>query len=358
MRKYVDNICIGLEHFIDKIGYQSSVYNSNNETIKYLVGDVSGASSIFINKYNADASILPNNCILRVIYYVWYLLCYDSKYVELYCTGRLTFIYACLAKIFARKLIVILRGTEFNGGRQLLTSNLLSLKISDVIIAKEYNLLDSIEKYSLLGKTSFLHNAIPQFDVSPEYIERDIDIIFLNTPRSSRNVLFLIDVLKKILDIKPQLNVVLAGFSVLNRKSGHIEESYQKQVLRKIEDLGLENEIDLLGFVDDSRSLLMRSKIFVFPANVVFCNYTLLEAMSVGAVPIVLNGEGADLIVDDKVNGRINNLDVDAFVESILECLNDSTWIDYSNHAQNKILTDYSINVWYEKMFNIKKACW
>lgn len=50
MRKYVDNICIGLEHFIDKVGYQSSVYNKNGETIKYLINDVSGKSEVFINK--------------------------------------------------------------------------------------------------------------------------------------------------------------------------------------------------------------------------------------------------------------------------------------------------------------------
>lgn len=39
-KEYVDTICVGLECFSNKIGYQSDVYAKNEETIKYLVCDV------------------------------------------------------------------------------------------------------------------------------------------------------------------------------------------------------------------------------------------------------------------------------------------------------------------------------
>ena len=354
MRKYVDNICIGLEHFIDKVGYQSSVYNKNGETIKYLINDVSGKSEVFINKYNADAYILPNNAILRLFSYVFILMNYRSKYVELYCTGRLTVFYALFAKIFFRKLVVILRGTEFDGKVQSLSLNLYTLKMANVIIVKEYNLLKSIQKYSLEYKTSFLHNAVPQSNSSLEYTEREIDILFLNTPRASRNVLFLIDVFAQILKEKPYLNIVIAGFSVLDRSDNHIEEDYQYEVLHKIEKIGLKNKIKTLGFVSNSHSLLSISKIFIFPADIIFCNYTLLEALSYGCVPIISNGEGAELIIDDEVDGRINNLDINDFVYSILDCLNCDIWNHYSINAKFKIKTGFSIETWYQNISKIK----
>ena len=57
-KEYVDTICVGLGYFSNKIGYQSDVYAKNEETIKYLVGDVSGNSQKFIDKYNANAQIV------------------------------------------------------------------------------------------------------------------------------------------------------------------------------------------------------------------------------------------------------------------------------------------------------------
>lgn len=63
--------------------------------------------------------------------------------------------------------------------------------------------------------------------------------------------------------------------------------------------MGLDRKIQILGFVNNSEELLKKSKLFIFPANIVFCNNALLEAMSFGCVPVVANGEGAYRIVND-----------------------------------------------------------
>lgn len=76
--------------------------------------------------------------------------------------------------------------------------------------------------------------------------------------------------------------------------------------------------------------------------------------MSYGCVPIISNGEGAELIIDDEVDGRINNLDINDFVYSILDCLNCDIWNHYSINAKFKIKTGFSIETWYQNISKIK----
>lgn len=48
--KKIENktICVGLDNFMDKIGYQSDVYKKNGEQIRYLVIDTTGTSHFFL----------------------------------------------------------------------------------------------------------------------------------------------------------------------------------------------------------------------------------------------------------------------------------------------------------------------
>lgn len=357
MKKF-DTLCVGLEHFIDKIGYQAYIYQTHGERIKYLVSDVSGNSKEFSLKYNADVEIVPKSIVGRMYNYIKNLISCKNSYIELYLTGKLSLFYAIIGKLFRKKIIVILRGLEFDGSRFIKKLNILTLKIADKIIAKEINLINSCRENKFENKTEFLHNCVPiiKDTTIKNYKDRDIDIIFLNTPRHGRNVLFLIDVLYKILQINPNLKITLAGFSVLNKMTSPIEADYQYEVLKHIENLRLSENLQIMGFVDNSRELLMKSKIFILPANTIFCNYTLLEAMSMGCVPVVANGEGAHLIVDDKENGEICGLSISEFSDSINRCLNESVWKKYSTQAKDKIDKKFSIEAWYGRLKKIKNS--
>lgn len=102
--------------------------------------------------------------------------------------------------------------------------------------------------------------------------------------------------------------------------------------------------------------MLRRSKIFVFPAEIVFCNYALLESMSYGCVPVVADGEGADMIVDRNVNGMICSRDIELFKESILQCLDRQCWGSLSAKAVETIQKRFSIDEWYDKIRKAKDA--
>lgn len=353
--RVIKTLCLGLAHFIDKIGYQAQVYQKHGERIRYLVPDVTGQSEHFRVKYDADVKIVPKNKLGRLWHTLVAFLAYRPHNVELYLTGYMALPYALIAKITGRNLIVILRGTEFDSPRLMLWCCKLELKMADLVIAKEFHLKEAALRLKLGHKTHMLHNCVPcDPGVVPPYADRNIDLLFLNTPRKMRHVLFLVDVIAKLLERNPGMKVTIAGFGVLDEKYNAIELDYQREVLHKIEALGLKGKIELKGFVRNAPELMSASKVFILPADVIYCNYALLEAMSCGCVPVVADGEGARLVVEDGVGGFIRPLSVSAFVDAVESALQPEMWERCSGNARRKIDEEYSIESWYAGICNIR----
>ena len=347
-------LCLGIAHFIDKNGYQAQVYGRHGERIRYLVTDVTGQTEHFRLKYDADVKIVPENKLGRLWHTLVELLTYRPHNVELYLTGYMALPYALLAKITGRNLIVILRGLEFKSHRTTWYYALV-LKMSDLIIAKEFYLNEGAIRLKLGYKTHMLHNCVPDVSgIMSPYAGRTIDLLFLNTPRRMRHVLFLVDVIAKLLERNPGLKVTIAGFGVLDEKYNSIELDYQCEVLHKIEALGLKDKIELKGFVRNAPELMSASKVFILPADVIYCNYALLEAMSCGCVPVVADGEGARLVVEDGVGGFVRPLSVPAFVDAVESFLQPEMWERYSQNARRKIDEEYSIESWYAGISSIR----
>lgn len=353
--RVIKTLCLGLAHFIDKIGYQAQVYQKHGERIRYLVPDVTGQTEHFRVKYDADVKIVPKSKLGRLWHTLVAFLTYRPHNVELYLTGYMALPYALLAKITGRNLIVILRGTEFDSPRLMLWCLKLELKMADLVIAKEFHLKEAALRLKLGHKTHMLHNCVPcDPAVVPPYADRNIDLLFLNTPRRMRHVLFLVDVIAKLLERNPGMKVTIAGFGVLDEKYNAIELDYQREVLHKIEALGLKDKIELKGFVRNAPELMSASKVFILPADVIYCNYALLEAMSCGCVPVVADGEGARLVVEDGVGGFIRPLSVPAFVDAVESALQPEMWERCSGNARRKIDEEYSIESWYAGICNIR----
>lgn len=224
--RVIKTLCLGLAHFIDKNGYQAQVYQKHGERIRYLVPDVTGQTEHFRVKYDADVKIVPKSKLGRLWHTLFAFLAYRPHNVELYLTGYMALPYALLAKITGRNLIVILRGLEFKSHRTTWYYALV-LKMSDMIIAKEFYLNEGAIGLKLGHKTHMLHNCVPCVsEVVPPYADRNIDLLFLNTPRRMRHVLFLVDVIAKLLERNPGMKVTIAGFGVLDEKYNSIELDY------------------------------------------------------------------------------------------------------------------------------------
>lgn len=351
-------LVLGLEHFIDKIGYQSKIYHENNIDVKYLVRNKNGNSNYFSEKYNADIEVLPKNSFLTSFVVLKNLFKYKPEFVEIYDTGYMFLIYLICSFLFRKKIIVILRGHELHRhNRKKLSFNYVKHKLgvwlSCKYIIKEENL---VKEYQANGfdekKYVELHNAIPM----PEKINgsKNIDLLYLNSVKKDRKVFFLINVIKKVIELKPDLNVVMTGFNMLDNPNHSFDPDQECKVLDFIKNNNLAEKVRVQGFVKNSREYHSKAKIFLFPTDIVFLNYSLLESMSYGAVPIVSNGEGAEKIVSEE-NGYILPLNEDLWANIIIELLDNRDLLE--NKSKNSILTienKYSIDAWFERMMLIR----
>jgi len=356
--KFYKTLVLGLEHFIDKIGYQVLAYQYHCHQVKYLVSDASGFSLSFAKKYNADIIIVPNNPLKRLFFTIKYLLKTEYTHIEIYDTGRMTFFYVLLCKLAKKNIMFILRGCEFNkqNGSFWYILLLKALQLSNNIVAKEPLLYKEAKKIISINRLLFLPNAIKAFSGKIlNYEDRDIDILFLNTPRKERNLFLLIDALSILLENNNNLRIYIVGFSILSDVSNKLQPEYQQSVLDYIKQKKLEKVIEIKPFVDNPYDYHSRSKIFVLPADHIFLNYSMLESMSCGTVPVVTKGDGWERIINEE-NGFVSDFIPLEFAEQIKNALIKENWENKSIKARETVINNYDITSWGEKILTFKNV--
>ncbi len=147
------------------------------------------------------------------------------------------------------------------------------------------------------------------------------------------------------------IRVVVAGVHSLGRDPLHHGVGGGERVLELIDRLGLSDRIEVRGFVPEPQEYFRRAKVFVLPADIVFANYALLEAMSFGAVPLVGDGEGADRIVDSTANGLVVERTPSGVADGLVRLLSSPAILQrYSDEARATIKRDFAIERWGEQI--------
>lgn len=357
----LNTLVLGLEHFIDKIGYQASEYTKNKISVKYLVSDKSNTSGFYAKKYSADVEVVSGNKFVVSLLYLFKIAKLKPDFVELYDTGNMFLVYLIICFILRRKVIVIYRGGELQRHNCKKFSlnyvkHVFATTIAFKVVAKESNIIEEYKKNGFpLKKLRYLHNCVPMcLEYKPQE-ERSVDLLFLNSIRKSRNVPFFINVVEKLREQCPDIKVFIAGFNSLDDKNLSFELAEEEYILNLIKNKDLQNSIKVFGFVKDPIKYHIESKLFVFPAEVVFANYSLLESMASGCVPIVSNGEGAEKIVTGE-EGSIIELDIDKWVDVIANYLSNNELLQQKSiQARRKIEMEFSMGTWFKKMMELRQ---
>lgn len=357
----LNTLVLGLEHFIDKIGYQAYEYMNNGLSVKYLVSDKSQTSMFYAKKYSADVEILPRNKVISSLLSLLTLIKFRPAFVELYDTGNMFIVYLFLCFITRRKVIVVYRGGELHRSNSNKFSfnyikHLFASKIAFRVVAKEKNILEEYKKNGFsLVKLRYLHNCVPISLLDNVNGQRQIDLLFLNSIRKQRNVPFLIEVVARLREVLPDISVVIAGFNSLDNKNLSFDIQEEEHALNLIKERGLQDTIKVLGFVKNPVEFHLNSKLFLFPADIVFANYSLLESMACGCVPVVADGEGAEMIVTDQ-EGSVIELDSTKWVDAIFSYLNDNALLQKKSlQSCKKIDAEFSMSAWFKKMIELRQ---
>ena len=199
----------------------------------------------------------------------------------------------------------------------------------------------------------FLHNAIEKRNRRIHNLEgqlrKEIDFLWVNRIIPERRSDWFATILSGY-KFKESENV-LAGL-LDNSAYSETQESLLKNS---------PSNLTVLNFVSDPSKLYKKARFFVLPADVVFANNALLEAMSYGVVPLISRQIGSELIVEDGMNGFLFEHNQESFEEAMLKAFHVSNeeYIRMSIASKKRISVLFSsdnyrleLQKMYEKLFN------
>ncbi|MEO7316266.1 MAG: glycosyltransferase [Ginsengibacter sp.] len=258
-------------------------------------------------------------------------------HLEVYPGSALSFLYVLAGKLFGIKSICAERGDLYyycNKKYNIFTrfSMQFCYRYSDVVWYRELYMKPLLEKIGS-KELFFLHNAVPvtMGNIS-EPAARNTDFLWLNRVIPERRSDWFIQVLQK--EAFMQTKNILAGF--LADSPYKNEQEYI--LTHKPATLSVKE------FSSDTEHFFKDSRFFVMPAEFIFANNALLEAMSFGVIPLISDQQGSALIVENGISGFIfphTFEGLEKAMERVLK-MEEKDLEEISKAARQKIISDFS----------------
>lgn len=334
--------------FIDTVAAKNrlQVVGMNKCKLKghFFVYHANEKSNRFLSPNNTH-SLLSKNPFTQILQVFNYIR-KNSKnihHLEIYPGSILSFYYVLTGKLFGLKTICAERGDlgyyHPKGYSKFVRMSMrFCYKHSDIVWYRELFMKPILEKTGA-KKLFFLHNSVPvdQEDITPPH-QKTIDFLWMNRVLPERRSDWFVQVLKKAL-FKNTRNFLIGLIpgSPYTKEQDYITENKSANLTTK-------------EFVSNPKDYFRTSRFFVMPAEFVFANNALLEAMSSGVIPLISDQQGSELIVENGISGFIFPHTFAGLEEAMEKAinLNEHALIEMSKAAREKIISDFSE----EKYFN------
>lgn len=200
----------------------------------------------------------------------------------------------------------------------------LSYQRADVVTANARGVVESLRRMGRWKRLELLPNPLPS-------VVHDQSIADMESAYGSRELQLLV-----VARLVPQkgLDVLIDAFAALsfeNRSNWSLliaGEGPERQALEaQVQNLGIANQVDFLGFHSDPASLMREGSVFVLPSRYEGMPNALLEAMGF-ALPVVITdvSPGPLEVVTDGVEGLVvPGDDVESLKKAISRLMNDPT---------------------------------
>lgn len=360
-------LIVGLPRFSKKIAYKVDAYLSRNIIPVLVISE--HRQSALNNSYSSYVVNGGRSRFEKIKTVIDACSVHKPIAMDCYDYSILTIFFLLCARFFGIKARLWLIGSELTGDiensknqgfnaqiriRIKVIATHLCLYLCDEIIAKEIHQIEHITNFSkaIKHKTSLIPNAVPLQPKSSNCVNIHLkDFIFANSVTETRNVQQLIKSINELKLRNISFSASILGFSSISTVAADARGfRYSEETLKLIQSLDLLGVIEVEGFVENIENYLRQHKFFVFPADRIFANYALLEAMSLGIIPIVSKGLGYELIVKDGINGiviRDQNI-TDALERALGMEANEVKEMAFA--ARKTIERDYCLDKWADKI--------
>ncbi|WP_209327699.1 glycosyltransferase family 4 protein [Pseudoalteromonas sp. PA2MD11] len=191
------------------------------------------------------------------------------------------------------------------------------------------------KKIGDIDKHVFIHNGVHNnFKKYERIISKDkVVILYNNRIKEHRNIPYLLDVMRDVLEVRNEAFFVLSGIkndAEMNELKSHLAKW----------DNDSQSKVLLLKINDYREMIYSQSDIFVMPADVVWLNNSILESMRYGVVPILPDVSWADRIIPANTNENLiyKHLNIKDFKNKLLELIdNEDLRVELSNKAKSHV---------------------
>lgn len=207
-------------------------------------------------------------------------------------------------------------------------------------IKNEYIFSNFVQKKIVcIGNPISIENVLNKVNEKDYIKEYDICCVArLSVQKNPIRFLKIIDLIKEKV---PQIKAIWIG-------NGELKEVIEKE----IQELGLMDNITLMGFQKNPYKYLARSKIFLLTSDWEGYGLAAFEALSLGVPAIVSNVGGLPSIVDETCGKLCNNNE--EYVDSIIKLLKSPAKLKkYSLNAKKRALLLSNIDDYMNKLSNI-----
>ncbi len=245
-----------------------------------------------------------------------------------------------LGRIFNRKVIyntdaILLAESALSRFKKILRSYLLPRM--DSVIAKSISGIEYYKHYKVSNQKIFLSHYVPtlNFFDSPDgrNLDRDFDLLFSGQFIDRKNCIFFSKICQRVVKKKGSLRALLIGGGPL-----------KNEFVRSLEEDGIAYSYP--GFVQPAElpGYYARSKILLFPTKSDGWGLVANEAALMGCVVLVSPHAGAanDLIISGE-SGYVLELDVDVWVEKVIQLLDDKQLRETLSEGARKRALTYNI---------------
>jgi glycosyltransferase involved in cell wall biosynthesis len=182
--------------------------------------------------------------------------------------------------------------------------------------------------------------------------------LFLNSLVSVRYPEIALDAFLDIcqeLNLKGNSNIRLSIVGFLGDKAPRVVADKEAKLRATVANKDV--PIELHQWTTEPKKWLEDADVFLLPADVVFLNYSLLEAMSLGVPPIVQESNGSELIVTDGVDGYILPPEKQKWKECMLRLIQDKDLRKKMGEAARlRVKNGFSVDSYLEKYDRIYRS--
>ncbi len=277
-------------------------------------------------------------------------------HVELYVAGRFAFVYAVVCRLAGVRILAVERGDLHECQRKVYPlavrlSIYACYRLAHCVWLKEPYMERAFARWRVRN-TFLLPNAIPIPDAGAAGDgHRTVDFLWVNRLVPERNPEWFAEAVAEIAGRRPVSCEVL-GFS--EGDPGPRVAAVEQAVAGALDGLP-SCRCEPFG---DPQPAYRRARFFVLPADFVFGNFALLEAMAHGVVPIVSAVEGTERLIDSGRNGIAAAHDRRAFARALDDALDlpEPAWREASKAARQTVAERFSIDAWGQRLLQCYEA--